>query len=133
MKIIEKPKKTKSNKAVTGLYVFDTNSENFFNSISRSRRNEFEIADILNSYIKKNKLNFVELGRGASWYDMGTFENLIKVNSLVSIIEERQRFKIACLEEISLQKKWIDKKNINNRVRFYGNVDLSDYLKDLIK
>ncbi len=130
-KILEKPNKTKSNKAVTGLYVFDKKSNYFAQKIKKSKRNELEIVDILNKYSKNNMLHSIDLGRGASWFDMGTFDDLYNVNSLVNIIEKRQRFKIACLEEIALKNNWINAKNIKKRIKFYGSGGLSDYLKEL--
>ena len=132
LKVIEKPKKSKSNLAVTGLYVFDENSVSFVKKFKRSKRGEFEIIDILNNYAKKNLLKPIYLGRGASWFDMGTFEDFANVNQLVNIIESRQRFKIACLEEIAFTNQWINKKNIKNRIKFYGKVNLSDYLKKFL-
>ncbi len=130
-KILEKPKKTNSNKAVTGLYVFDKKSSFYAQRIKKSKRNELEIVDILNKYSKNKMLNSIDLGRGASWFDMGTFDDLYNVNSLVSIIEKRQRFKIACLEEIALKNNWINSKNLKKRIKFYGIGNLSDYLKEL--
>ena len=131
-RILEKPKKSASNKAVTGLYVFDKKANNFAKSIKKSIRNELEIVDILNKYSKNKLLKSVDLGRGASWFDMGTFDDLYNVNSLVSLLEKRQRFKIACLEEIALKNNWIDSSNIKKRIKFYGRGNLTDYLKELI-
>lgn len=131
-RIVEKPKKSISNSAVTGLYVFDQNCLSNAKNYKKSSRGEYEITDILNSYAKKKSLKTIFLGRGASWFDMGTFSDFSNVNQLVSIIESRQKFKIACLEEIAFNNSWIRKINILNRIKFYGKTDLSDYLKSII-
>jgi len=131
IKIIEKPKKTKSNLAITGLYLFDKNVVNFAKSINASHRNETEIVDLINIYNKKNKLKVVDLGRGSTWLDTGTIESLLAASNYVEVIEERQKYKIACLEEIAFSNGWINKKNIINRINFYGNCSYSKYLKKL--
>ena len=72
------------------------------------------------------------LGRGGAWLDTGSIDDFYKNSSFVSAIENRQGFKIACLEEISLNKGWINKNDIHNAIKFYGNCHYSDYLKKLI-
>lgn len=131
--LVEKPKQSKSNRAITGLYVFDEFVSNYATQLKKSKRNEFEIVDLLNIYKKKNKLNLVELGRGCTWLDTGTFEDLIDSSLFVNIIEKKQKYKIACLEEIALKKKWISSKQIINRIKFYNNLNYSNYLKKIIK
>ena len=121
LKIIEKPKKTKSNRAITGLYIFDNSVVEYSKSIKTSKRNETEIVDLINIYNKKNKLKVTDLGRGSTWLDTGTIESLLAASNYVQVVEERQKYKIACLEEISYLKGWIKKKNILNRIKFYGN------------
>jgi len=128
----EKPKKYISNQAVTGLYFFDNNVVNYTKSLKPSKRGELEIIDLLNIYLKKKLLNAEYLGRGGAWLDTGSIDDFYKTSSFVSAIENRQGFKIACLEEISLNKKWITKKNIKNSIKFYGNCEYSKYLKKLI-
>ena len=132
LKIIEKPKKTKSNRAITGLYIFDNSVVKYSKSIKTSKRNETEIVDLINIYNKKNKLRVTDLGRGSTWLDTGTIESLLAASNYVQVVEERQKYKIACLEEISYLKGWIQKKNILNRIKFYGNCNYSKYLKELI-
>ena len=132
LKIIEKPKKTKSNRAITGLYIFDNSVVKYSKSIKTSKRNETEIVDLINIYNKKNKLRVTDLGRGSTWLDTGTIESLLAASNYVQVVEERQKYKIACLEEISYLKGWIQKKNILNRIKFYGNCSYSKYLKELI-
>lgn len=132
VKIIEKPKKFVSDYAITGLYYFDKNVVKHAKSLNFSKRGELEITDLLNIYKKKNKLNADFIGRGGAWLDTGTMEDYYKTISFVSAIENRQGLKIACLEEIALKNKWIDKKNIKDSIKFYGNCEYSSYLKKLL-
>ena len=108
--IIEKPKNSKSNLAVTGLYFFDNKVVNFSKTLRPSKRKELEIVDLLNKYKKKKKLSAEFLGRGGAWLDTGSIDDFYKTSSFVSSLENRQGLKIACLEEIALSNKWINKK-----------------------
>lgn len=132
VRIVEKPKKSKSNLAITGLYLFDKNVSDYSKKIKLSKRKETEIVDLINIYNRKNKLKITDLGRGSTWLDTGTIESLLAASTYVQVVEERQKYKIACLEEIALSKKWINKKNIINRIKFYGNCSYSMYLKKLL-
>tara|TARA_B100000767_G_scaffold252145_1_gene255709 strand:- start:2569 stop:3435 length:867 start_codon:yes stop_codon:yes gene_type:complete len=128
----EKPKKFYSDLAVTGLYFFDNKVINYSKSLRPSKRGELEIVDLLRKYLKSNKLSAEYLGRGGAWLDTGSIEDFYKTSSFVSAIENQQGFKIACLEEISLNNNWIKKQQILNAIKFYGNCDYSEYLKKLI-
>ena len=128
----EKPKKSKSNLAITGLYFFDNTVIKKTLSLRKSKRNELEIIDLLNLYRKNKRLKAELLGRGAAWLDAGTIDDFNQTSLFVSSIENRQGFKIACLEEIALHNKWISKNNIVKAISFYGNCDYSKYLKNLI-
>ena len=130
-KIIEKPKKFISRSAITGLYFFDNNVTKFTENLHPSKRSELEITDLINFYKKRNKLKFELIGRGAIWSDAGQIEDLANVSNYVRSIEKVQGIKIACLEEIALSKKWITKKKILNNLKFYGNNQYSNYLKNL--
>ncbi len=130
--IKEKPRKTKSNLAVTGLYFFDNKVINYSKSLKPSKRNELEIVDLLNKYKNKNKLSAEFLGRGGAWLDTGSIDDFYKTSSFVSALENRQGLKIACLEEIALNYNWIKKKDIKDAINFYGNCLYSNYLKKLI-
>ena len=132
IKLIEKPIKPQSNLAVTGLYFFDKKVVEYSKQLKPSRRGELEIIDLLNNYKKKNKLKADFLGRGGAWLDAGSIEDYYDATSFVGAIEKRQGFKIACLEEISLMKKWIGKKEILENIKFFGNCEYSKYLKLLI-
>ena len=133
LKIEEKPKKIKSNLAITGLYFFDNKVVEFTKKLKKSRRGELEIVDLLNIYRKKNKLKAELIGRGGSWLDTGSIKDFYDAGNFVSAIENRQGLKIACLEEIALNNKWIGKKEVESSIDFYGNCDYSKYLKSLIK
>jgi glucose-1-phosphate thymidylyltransferase len=131
-RIVEKPKKTKSNLAVTGLYFFDNKVIELSKKLKPSKRGEIEIVDLLNNYKKKGKLSAEFIGRGGSWLDTGNIKDFYDASNFVSTIENRQGLKIACLEEIALNNKWIKKKDLVNSILFYGNCDYSKYLKTLI-
>ena len=113
--IKEKPKKYLSDLAITGLYFFDNNVVKFAKKLKPSKRGEVEIVDLLNIYKLKKQLSADIIGRGGAWLDTGSIEDFYKTSAFVSAIENRQGFKIACLEEISLNKKWIDKKQVKNK------------------
>ena len=132
LSIKEKPKNSKSDLAVTGLYFFDNKVVKFANKLKPTKRNELEIVDLLNSYRKINQLSSEFLGRGGAWLDTGSIEDFYKTSNFVSAIENLQGFKIACLEEISLNNNWINKNKVYEAIKFYGNCDYSKYLKKII-
>jgi len=131
IKIIEKPKKFISNHAITGLYFFDKKVVDFAKKIKPSKRGELEIIDLINQYKKKNKLSAEFIGRGGAWLDTGSISDYYKTSAFVQAVENRQGFKIACLEEIALLNGWINKKQISEAIKFYGNCEYSSYLKKL--
>ena len=131
LNIKEKPKKFLSNFAITGLYFFDNNVVKYAKQLKPSKRGELEIVDLIMKYKKGNKLSADLIGRGGAWLDSGSIEDFYKTSSFVSAIENRQGFKIACLEEIALNYGWIKKKQIQNAIKFYGNCEYSQYLKKL--
>jgi glucose-1-phosphate thymidylyltransferase len=132
LQLKEKPKKFLSNYAVTGLYYFDNKVIKYAKNLKPSKRGEIEIIDLLNNYKKKNKLYAEFIGRGGAWLDTGSIEDFYKTSAFVSAIENRQGFKIACIEEIALSNGWIKRKEIIDSVKFYGNCEYSNYLKKLI-
>ncbi len=129
--IKEKPKKYLSDLAITGLYFFDNKVIKYSKQLRPSKRGEIEIVDLINKYKKTKKLSAELLGRGGAWLDTGSIEDFYKTSSFVSAIENRQGFKIACLEEIALNNKWINKKNLENAIKFYGKCEYSNYLKKI--
>ena len=130
--IKEKPKKFISDFAITGLYFFDNKVIEYSKKLKPSKRGEIEIIDLLNKYKKTKNLYAEFLGRGGAWLDTGSMEDYYKTSMFVSAVENRQGVKIACLEEIALNNKWIDKKHIKKSIKFYGNCNYSKYLSNLI-
>ena len=129
--IKEKPKKFISDLAITGLYFFDNKVVNYAKKLKPSKRGEIEIVDLLNFYKAKKQLSADLIGRGGAWLDTGSIEDFYKTSAFVSAIENRQGFKIACLEEIALNNKWISKIHIKKSIKFYGNCAYSNYLAKL--
>ena len=132
LKIIEKPKKFISDYAITGLYFFDKNVSKYATMLKTSARGELEIVDLINIYKKKNKLSADFIGRGGAWLDTGSIDDFYKTSAFVQAIENRQGLKIACLEEIAFNKKWIDQKKIFKQINFYGKCEYSNYLRKLL-
>ena len=130
--IKENPKKFISDLAITGLYFFDKRVCNYAKKLRPSKRGELEIVDLLNFYLRNKKLSAELIGRGGAWLDTGSIEDFYKTSAFVSAIENRQGFKIACLEEIAFNNKWINKKQLKNAIMFYGSCSYSDYIKKLI-
>ena len=128
----EKPKNFISDLAITGLYFFDKKVVEYAKKLKPSKRKELEITDLLNIYCKKKQLKSDILGRGGAWLDTGSIEDFYKTSAFVSAIENRQGFKIACLEEIALNNKWINKKQILKSIEFYGKCEYSNYLRKFI-
>ena len=133
MKVVEKPKKFFSNLAITGLYFFDNKVINYSKNLKPSKRKEIEIVDLLNKYKNTNRLSAEFLGRGGAWLDTGSIKDFYNTSAFVSALENRQGLKIACLEEIAFNNKWINKQNIIKAIKFYGNCDYSKYLSTFIK
>ena len=131
--ILEKPKKTNSRHAITGFYLFDKNVVKYSKKLKPSKRKELEIVDLIKKYLQQQKLNSEFMGRGSAWLDTGNIQNLNETSQFISSIERRQGLKIGCLEEIAYINKWISKKNIMKSIKFYGNCEYSEYLKNLIK
>ena len=130
--LAEKPKKPKTNLAVTGLYFFDNKVISLSKKLKPSKRKEIEIIDLLIKYKNNKKLKADYLGRGGVWLDTGSVDDFYNASDFISTIEKRQGLKIACLEEIALKNKWIGKKEIIKSIKFYGKCEYSNYLISLI-
>ena len=129
--IVEKPKKARSNLAVTGLYFFDNKVIRLSKDLTPSKRKEIEIVDLLKKYKDKKQLSSEILGRGGAWLDAGSIKDFNDTSNFVATIENRQGFKIGCIEEIAFQNKWIKRKHIKKAINFYGNCEYSKYISRL--
>ena len=132
LSIEEKPVKPKSNNVVTGLYFYDANVVEYAKNLKPSKRGELEITDLNNIYLESNNL-FVEiLGSQYCWLDAGTHDSLLEAGQFVSSIEKKQNLKIASLDEIAYQKRWISKAQISENALLMKDNDYGFYLKQLI-
>jgi glucose-1-phosphate thymidylyltransferase len=130
-KIHEKPKKFISNKAVTGIYLLDKSILKNLHKIKKSKRNEFEITDLLNLYVKKGlKEKFLQ--RGYTWFDTGSYSDLISASNFVNLIESRQNLKLGCIEETAYKEKFINKSQYLKVINNIKNPDYKNYLKESI-
>lgn len=132
LSIEEKPKKPKSHFAVTGLYFYDNNVVDIARNIKPSKRGELEITSVNQEYLRRNKISVEVLGRGFAWLDTGTHESLLAAGRFVETIEQRQGYKIACLEEIAFNKKWITADEIERLAKPLKNTPYGRYLKELL-
>ncbi|KPM75462.1 glucose-1-phosphate thymidylyltransferase RfbA [Pseudoalteromonas sp. UCD-33C] len=131
--IEEKPAQPKSNYAVTGLYFYDNDVVEIARNIKPSPRGELEITDVNNVYLNRGDLNVNVLGRGFAWLDTGTHDSLIEAGQFVQTIEHRQGLKVACLEEIALQKGWLSKEQVITAGNNLKKTGYGQYLLNLVK
>ncbi len=128
--IEEKPQNPESNYAVTGLYIYDNSVIDIAKKIKPSKRGELEITAVNQEFLKKGKLKVELLGRGYAWLDTGTYESLIDASIFIKTIEERQGFKIACIEEIAYKMGYIDKKQLLRLAKEINN-EYGEYLNKI--
>ena len=129
--IEEKPKNPKSNYAITGLYFYDNDVVSIAETIKPSKRNELEITDINNVYLKNNNVKIELLSRGFAWLDTGTHESLIEASQFVQTVEKRQGLKIACIEEIAYKNGWISYEEIIKKGESMKNNGYGQYLLNI--
>ena len=132
LSIKEKPKKFLSNLAVTGIYFYNNNVISIAKKIKPSKRGELEITSINQIYLKKNKLSFEILGRGYAWLDTGTHDSLLEASQFIETVETRQGYKIACLEEIAFNNKWINKNQLKDIAASYIKCAYRKYLLKIL-
>ncbi len=132
LKIIEKPKKFVGNDAVVGLYFYKNSILKYLEKIKMSKRNEYEITDFNNILLKKKLISYQRIGRGFAWLDTGNPSRLLEASNFIEIIEKRQGFKVACLEEIALRQNFITKKKLTDIIKIIPASEYKDYLKNLI-
>ncbi len=130
-RVVEKPKKPKSNWAVTGIYFFDKNAAAIAKKVKPSARGELEITDIINTYMRKGDCHVEFLGRGMAWLDTGTYDSLMDAGMFIKIIEERQGLKIGCVEEIAYREGFINKRQLL-RLADEFKTSYGQYLKRIV-
>lgn len=131
--IEEKPKKPKSNFAVTGLYFYDNDVVDIAASVKPSERGELEITCVNQIYLERGSLRVERMGRGFAWLDTGTPDSLMDAAKFVATLETRQGLQIACLEEIAFRQKWITPEQLAKASRKFGKSKYGTYLRSLFK
>ncbi|MCB0357523.1 MAG: glucose-1-phosphate thymidylyltransferase RfbA [Bdellovibrionales bacterium] len=129
--IVEKPVHPPSKWAVTGIYIFDAQVCDYVKEIKPSQRGELEITDLIAIYLKQQKLKVEYLGRGTAWLDIGTPDGMLSCASFVKTVEERQGFKIACLEEIACRRGFTTEQDLIEQVKNYPNSPYKDYILEV--
>ena len=129
--IEEKPTSPKSKYAIPGLYFYDNDVVEIAKQIKPSDRGELEITEVHKAYLERKKLKVAVLPRGTAWFDTGTFDSMMKASQFVQVVEERQDFKIGCIEEIAYEKGFINKEQLQKLAVDLIKSGYGSYLMDL--
>ncbi len=129
----EKPSEPKSNWAVTGLYFYDNKVVEMAKKVKPSARGELEITTLNEMYLELGSLHVEKLGRGFAWLDTGTHESLLEASQFIHTIEQRQGFKVACLEEIAYRKGWLTKNEVLAQAKILSKTQYGQYLQMLVE
>jgi glucose-1-phosphate thymidylyltransferase len=132
LSIEEKPLAPKSNYAVPGLYFYDNDVIAIAKSIEPSARGELEISTVNERYLEAGKLQVQVLRRGTAWLDTGTFESMMQASEYVKVIEDRQGFKVGCIEEIAWRAGWIDLDRLEELAQPLRKSGYGQYIQRLV-
>jgi len=133
VKLAEKPKKPKSNYAITGLYFYDNQVLDIAARLKPSSRGELEITDINKAYLKNESLALEKMGPGFAWLDTGSHDSLLAASNFIETIESRQGLKVSCPEEIAFKAGWITPMNLKKLARPLKNNGYGRYLLGLLR
>jgi glucose-1-phosphate thymidylyltransferase len=131
--IEEKPAKPRSNRAITGLYLYDNDVVSLARTLTPSPRGELEITDLNLAYMHRDQARLIDLGRGFAWLDTGTHDSLIEAGQYISVLEHRQGVRIACLEELALREGWITPERCLELGRAQEKSRYGEYVMDVAR